>query len=389
MAFTLLEKVSLLRQKSKIFSARVSLTMEKNALSPLRRLASKWILGHMLLFAFSLCTCSGTVQGGEARFFSFYKKGNVLSPFSGRLRAAFPSGNRIAGIIEEKEHKECGMIINHNLSAINAHRVLKFSQWAVDSSMAKLSSGMRINRAGDDPSGLAVSEKMRTQIQGLRQAERNAEDGLSMIQTAEGYLTQVSDIVQRIRVLAIQSSNGIYSREDRQLIQVEVSQLVDEVDRISSQAEFNRFKLLQGQFSKTSTTGSMWLHMGPNANQRERVYIASMSAKALQLRQNNNEAITISTPASANDTIGKADYALGILMRQRANLGAYQNRLEHTAKGLMNAYENVQASESRIRDTDMAEEVVRLTTKQILSQTAIAMLAQAGVRPQAVLQLLQ
>ena len=255
------------------------------------------------------------------------------------------------------------MIINHNLSAINAHRVLKFSQWDVDSSMAKLSSGMRINRAGDDPSGLAVSEKMRTQIQGLRQAERNTEDGMSMIQTTEGYLTQVSDIVQRIRVLAVQSSNGIYSREDRQLIQVEVSQLVDEVDRISSQAEFNRFKLLQGQFSKTSVTGSMWLHMGPNANQRERVYIASMSAKALQLRLNNNEAVTISTPASANETIGKADYALGILMRQRSNLGAYYNRLEHTAKGLMNAYENVQASESRIRDTDMAEEVVRLTTK--------------------------
>ena len=390
MALTLLEKASLFLQKNKIFSDRVSL-VGKNALNPFRCLSSKWIWGPTLLFAFSLCTCSGIVQGEKAIFFSFFdkkKKGKVLAPLSGMLCAAYPPGNRTAGI-EEKEHKECGMIINHNLSAINAHRVLKFSQWAVDSSMAKLSSGMRINRAGDDPSGLAVSEKMRTQIQGLRQAERNAEDGLSMIQTAEGYLTQVSDIVQRIRVLAIQSSNGIYSREDRQLIQVEVSQLVDEVDRISSQAEFNRFKLLQGQFSKTSTTGSMWLHMGPNANQRERVYIASMSAKALQLRQNNNEAITISTPAFANDTIGKADYALGILMRQRANLGAYQNRLEHTAKGLMNAYENVQASESRIRDTDMAEEVVRLTTKQILSQTSIAMLAQAGVRPQAVLQLLQ
>ena len=392
MAFTLLEKISLLRQKTQIFSARVSrtFTMEKKALNPLRRLGSKRILERMLLFAFSLCTYSGIVQGEEAKSFSFYKKGNVFSPFygMGRLYEAFSSGNQIAGI-EAERHKEYGMIINHNLSAINAHRVLKFSQWSVDSSMAKLSSGMRINRAGDDPSGLAVSEKMRTQIQGLRQAERNTEDGLSMIQTAEGYLSQVSDIVQRIRVLAIQSSNGIYSREDRQLIQVEVSQLVDEVDRISSQAEFNRFKLLQGRFSKNSTTGSMWLHMGPNANQRERVYIASMSARALQLRQASNEAVTISTPASANETIGKADYALGILMSQRSNLGAYQNRLEHTAKGLMNAYENVQASESRIRDTDMAEEVVRLTTKQILSQTSIAMLAQAGVRPQAVLQLLQ
>jgi flagellin len=287
------------------------------------------------------------------------------------------------------KHKECEMIINHNLSAINAHRVLKFSQWSVDSSMAKLSSGMRINRSGDDPSGLAVSEKMRTQIHGLRQAERNAEDGLSMIQTTEGYLTQISEIVQRIRVLAIQSSNGIYSNDDRKLIQVEVSQLVDEVDRISSQAEFNRFKLLQGQFSRTSRTGSMWLHMGPNANQRERVYIATMTAKKLQLRLANNRAVSISTPGGANDTIGKADAALSILLRQRSDLGAYQNRLEHTAKGLMNAYENVQAAESRIRDTDMAEEIVKLTTKQILTQTSIAMLAQAGVRPQSILHLLQ
>ena len=313
------------------------------------------------------------IEGKEARF-SFVLDTN---------------GEMLSYMGEIKKHEECKMIINHNLSAINAHRVLKFSQWAVDSSMAKLSSGMRINRAGDDPSGLAVSEKMRTQIQGLRQAERNAEDGLSLIQTTEGYLSQVSDIVQRIRVLSIQSSNGIYSLEDRQLIQVEVSQLIDEVDRISSQAEFNRFQLLKGDFSRTSRIGSMWLHMGPNANQRERIYISTMSSQGLRLRDANNRALSISTPAGANEAIGRADYALGILMHQRANLGAYQNRLEHTAKGLMNAYENIQASESRIRDVDMAEEVVNLTTKQILSQTAIAMLAQAGARPQAVLSLLQ
>lgn len=287
------------------------------------------------------------------------------------------------------KYKERQMIINHNLSAINAYRVLKFSQWEVDKAMTKLSSGMRINRAGDDPSGLAVSEKMRTQIQGLRQASRNAEDGLSMIQTTEGYLAQVSDIIQRIRVLAIQSSNGIYSSEDRQLIQVEVNQLVDEVDRLSSQAEFNRFKLLLGNFSRTSVDGSMWLHMGPNANQRERVYISTMTAEGLSLRFTNQSPVSISTPESANDTIGRADQALDILMRQRADLGAYQNRLEHTARGLLNAYENVQAAESRIRDADMAEEIVNLTTKQILSQTSIAMLAQAGVRPQAILHLLR
>jgi flagellin len=230
---------------------------------------------------------------------------------------------------------------------------------------------------------------MRTQIAGLRQAERNAEDGLSLIQTTEGYLSQVSDIVQRVRVLAIQSSNGIYSNSDRELIQEEVEQLVDEVDRISSQAEFNRFSLFDGRFSKSSNVGSMWLHVGPNANQRERVFIATMSAQALELRNRSGEALSIATPAGANYAIGKLDNALDRLVSQRANLGAHQNRLEHTSRGLMNAYENVQASESRIRDVDMAEEMVNLTTKQILSQTALAMLSQAGIRPRSVMYLLQ
>jgi flagellin len=276
------------------------------------------------------------------------------------------------------------MIINHNMSAVNAHRSLKFNQWEVDKSMAKLSSGERINRSGDDPSGLAVSEKMRTQVQGLRQAERNTEDGLSFIQTTEGYLAQVSDIVQRMRVLAVQSANGIYSNEDRGLIQTEVAQLEDEVNRISSQAEFNRFPLLKGEFARGSKTGSMWFHMGPNQNQHERVFIEAMNAQALGIA-----GVTLSTAGKANDTIGRADKALSVLMRQRAELGAYGNRLEQTARGLMNAYENVQASESRIRDTDMAEEMVNLTTRQILTQTGTAMLAQAGVRPQGILQLLR
>ena len=281
------------------------------------------------------------------------------------------------------------MIINHNMSAVNAHRALKFNVQDVDKSMAKLSTGMRINRAGDDPSGLAVSEKMRTQIQGLRQAERNTEDGISFIQTAEGYLAQTSDILQRIRVLAIQSSNGIYSREDRQLIQVEVSQLVDEVDRLASQAEFNRFRLLQGDFARSSRTGSMWFHMGANANQRERTYIGTMTARALKLKAADGKMISISTPTLANSAIGSADAALERLMKQRADLGAYQNRLEVSARGLMNAYENVQASESRIRDADMAEEMVQLTTRQILVESGTAMLAHAGARPQGVLQLLR
>lgn len=281
------------------------------------------------------------------------------------------------------------MIIKHNMSAVNAHRSLKFNVWEVDKSMMKLSSGERINRSGDDPSGLAVSEKMRTQIQGLRQAERNTEDGMSFIQTAEGYMQQSADIIQRIRVLAIQAANGIYSPEDRQLIQVEVSQLVDEVDRIASQAEFNRFPLLQGDFARTSKEASMWFHMGPNANQRERAYIGTMTSRSLGLRMDANRIISISTPGQANDVIGRADSALEKLMKQRADLGAYYNRLEHSAKGLMSAYENIQASESRIRDADMAEEMVTLTTRQILTQTGIAMLAHAGVRPQGILQLLR
>lgn len=281
------------------------------------------------------------------------------------------------------------MIINHNMSAVSAQRSLKFNQWDVDKSMAKLSSGERINRAGDDPSGLAVSEKMRSQIQGLRQAERNTEDGISFIQTAEGYLQQSADILQRIRVLAIQSANGIYSPGDRQLIQVEVSQLIDEVDRIASQAEFNRFQVLQGDFSKTSRKSSMWFHMGPGKLNRERVYIGTMTSAALGLRMVEKKPFSISTPAMANDMIGKVDEALTKVLRQRADLGAYSNRLEMAAKGLMNAYENVQASESRIRDTDMAEEMVQLTTKEILTHSGIAMLAHAGVRPQGILQLLR
>ena len=281
------------------------------------------------------------------------------------------------------------MIINHNLSAINSHRVLKFQHWDVSKNMERLSSGMRINRAGDDASGLAVSEKMRAQIKGLRQAERNTEDGMSMIQTTEGYLQGVANILQRIRVLAIQSSNGIYTPNDRQLIQVEVSQLIDEVNRIASQAEFNKMPLLQGHFARGSRIGSMWFHMGPNMHQRERVYIQTMTALSLGLARPDGTILTISTPELANESIGVLDVALNQINKQRADLGAYYNRLEHTAKGLMNAYENIQASESRIRDTDMAEEAVQFTKNQILVQSGTAMLAQANLRPQSVLQLLR
>lgn len=281
------------------------------------------------------------------------------------------------------------MIINNNMGAINANRTLKFTHWDVDRSMQKLSSGLRINKAGDDASGLAVSEKMRTQIQGLRQAERNTEDGMSFVQTAEGYLDQSAQIIQRVRVLSVQAANGIYSNEDRQLIQVEVSALVDEVDRIASQAEFNRFKVLTGEFSKVNPKASMWFHMGANANQRERIYIGTMTAQSFKMRDGTGKVIvSLSSPGGANNTIGLMDAALQKLSKQRADLGAYYNRLEMTAKGLMSAYENTQAAESRIRDADMAEEMVNFTRSTILVHTGTAMLAQANLQPQSILRLL-
>ncbi len=280
--------------------------------------------------------------------------------------------------------KECTMRINNNISSVNANRTLKFREWEMDKSMAKLASGERITRSGDDPSGLAVSEKMRTQVNGLRQAERNTEDGMSFIQTADGYLAQTADIMQRVRTLSVQAANGIYSGQDRQLMQVEVSQLVDELDRVASQAEFNRFKLFQGDYARNSRAGSMWFHMGPNQFQRERAYVQTMTAAAFGLK-----GISLTSVAKANDTIGLVDSALEVLMKQRADLGAYANRLETSAKGLMSAYENVMAAESRIRDADMAEEMVSFTRNQILESAAVSMLAQANVRGTAALRLLE
>ncbi len=281
------------------------------------------------------------------------------------------------------------MIINHNMSAINANRSLKFTNWDLKSNMEKLSSGERINKAGDDASGLAVSEKMRTQISGLRQAERNTEDGMSFVQTAEGYLSQTAQIIQRIRVLAVQSANGIYSPEDRQLIQVEVSALVDEVDRIASQAEFNRFKILTGEFSAVNSKSSMWFQLGANMNQRERVFIGTMTAQSFQIKDGTGQlSVRLDTPEGANKAIGLMDEGLQRLNKQRADLGAYYNRLELTAKGLMSAYENIQAAESRIRDADMAETMVEFTKNQVLMQTGVAMLSQANNQSQTVLRLI-
>ena len=285
------------------------------------------------------------------------------------------------------------MIINHNISALFAHRQYGINNRGVEGNMEKLASGLRINRAGDDASGLAVSEKMRSQIRGLRQAERNGENGISFIQTTEGYLQETHDIIQRLRELAVQSANGIYTVEDRMQIQVEVSQLVDELDRIASHAQFNGMNLMTGRFARetgeNTVTASMWFHIGANLDQRERIYIGTMTSDALGVRDvGSRQLMSLSTPDQSNRGIGTLDLALRTINAQRANLGAYQNRLEHAIRGIAIGAENLQASESRIRDVDMAREMVEYTKNVILVQSATAMLAQANTKPQTVLQLL-
>jgi flagellin len=286
------------------------------------------------------------------------------------------------------------MIINHNLSAMFADRSLKVTQNSLTKSMEKLSSGLRINRAGDDASGLAVSEKLRSQIRGLNQASTNASNGISFIQVSEGYLQETQDIIQRMRELAVQAANGIYSDEDRMYIQVEVSQLVDEVDRIASHAQFNGMNMLTGRFARMTgqnlPTGSMWFHIGANMDQRTQVFIGTMTSKGLGIRNVGDDSfVSLETPDGANRTIGVMDAALKIINKQRADLGAYQNRLEHAVVGLDIGAENMQASESRIRDTNMANQMVTYTRDQILSASGTAMLAQANQRTTSVLQLLQ
>lgn len=248
------------------------------------------------------------------------------------------------------------MIINHNMSSINSNRVLKFNNLNVNKDMEKLSSGLKINRAADDASGLAVSEKMRSQIRGLVQAEKNAENGISFIQTAEGYLQETQDVLQRIRELAVQASNGIYTAEDRLYIQVEVSQLIDEIDRIASHAQFNGMNMMTGRFANIehggTPTSSMWLHIGANMDQREQVFIGTMTSQGLGLKEPTglphaaNAAFTLSTPDGANMSIGLMDTALKAVNKQRADLGAYQNRLEHATKGLLIGAENLQDRKS-------------------------------------------
>jgi flagellin len=280
------------------------------------------------------------------------------------------------------------MIINHNMSAMYANRTLGNTGLDIAKDIEKLSSGQRINRAGDDASGLAVSEKLRGQIRGLNQATRNIENGVSFIQTTEGYLQENQDILHRMRELAVQSANGVYTSEDRMQIQVEVSQLVDEVNRIASHAQFNGMNLLTGRFAKGSA--GMQFQVGANMDQNKLVFIGTMTATALGLQgaQGASGTISIEDPTQANAAIGKLDNALKIVSKQRADLGAYQNRFEMAAKGVSVAAENLQAAESRIRDTDMASQMVDYVKNQILDRAGSAMLAQANTRSQNVMTIL-
>jgi flagellin len=272
------------------------------------------------------------------------------------------------------------------MSSINANRVLANKTRDLDKSMEKLASGLRINRAGDDASNLAVSEKMRSQIRGLNQAQKNIENAVSFIQTTEGYLEETTNILQRLRELSVQSSNGIYTPEDRGQIQVEVVQLIDEVNRIASHAQFNGMNMLTGRFMENSAASGdnkMFFHVGANMDQREQVYIGDMTAKALKI-----DAVSLSSTESANASIGTIDNALKAVNRQRADLGGYQNRFEIASQGVAIAAENMQAAESLIRDTNMAGQMVEYVKNNILLQSGTAMLAQANTKSQSVLQLL-
>lgn len=282
------------------------------------------------------------------------------------------------------------MVINHNMSSLFASRQEGINAQALQKSMEKLASGEKINRAGDDASGLSISEKMRSQIRGLNQASRNIGDAISFTNVAEGYLQETTDVLQRIRELAVQASNGVYSNEDRMQIQVEVSQLIAEVDRIASSAQFNGMNLLTGRFAKESDT-VMQFQIGANADQNIRAYIGTMTSQALGLTgiQGTDERISINSPDEANITIATLDAALKNVNKQRADLGAYQNRMEMAQKGINVAAENTQSAESRIRDTDMAEAIVSHTKNQILSSAATAILSQANSQSQNVLALLK
>ena len=278
------------------------------------------------------------------------------------------------------------MIINHNIQAMNSYRSLTNTNTTIGKSLEKLSSGFRINRAGDDAAGLTISEKMRGQIKGLDQATRNAQDGISLIQTAEGALNETHSILQRMRELAVQSSNDTNTTVDRSEIQKEMNQLRQEIDRIGDNTEFNTKTLMTGSFSSTG----LRFHVGANEGQFVSLKFNSMRASALEVNgAETSLALSVTSVTSADAAITTINDAIEEVSAERSKFGAVQNRFEHTINNLRNVSENLQASESRIRDVDMASEMVSYSKDKIISQAGTAMLAQANTTPQGILQLLR
>ncbi|WP_456273258.1 flagellin Hag [Bacillus sp. AK031] len=274
------------------------------------------------------------------------------------------------------------MRINHNIAALNTYRQLGSANNMQSKSMEKLSSGLRINRAGDDAAGLSISEKMRGQIRGLEQASRNAQDGISLIQTAEGALNETHSILQRMRELAIQGANDTNVTADRESIKDELQQLKKEIDRISSDTEFNEQKLI-------AASGTYNFQVGANSGQVIAVTIGSMNASSLATNLTQAAITGLSGFDEFTSFVTHVNSALTKVSKERSKLGAYQNRLEHTITNLDTSAENLTAAESRIRDVDMAKEMMNQTKNSILSQASQAMLAQANQQPQGVLQLLR
>jgi len=284
---------------------------------------------------------------------------------------------------------EAGLRIMHNVAADYAHRQLTLSNTRLNGSLEKLSSGYRINHAADDAAGLAISEKFRTQINGLDQAGRNTQDGMSLIQTAEAGLEELHSILQRMRTLAVQASNDTLTDSDRGQIQLEVNQLLSEIDRMQTSVQFNTKTLLDGSFK--SGTASLNFHVGANMNQVFSVNISTFSTAGLSIAKlsDGSTAFGVDTRLHAESAIQLLSNAINTVSSERANLGAVQNRLEHTHNFILISKENQQAAESRIRDVDMAAEMVKYTKEQIIAQASQSMLSQANMRPQSILQMLK
>ncbi len=269
------------------------------------------------------------------------------------------------------------MVVQHNLTAMNSNRMLGITTGQQAKSTEKLSSGYKINRAADDAAGLAISEKMRRQIRGLTQASANAQDGISCVQTAEGALTEVHDMLQRMNELAVKAANGTQTTADRGYIDQEVQALISEIDRVASTTTFNEKNLLNGNFT------GVGLQVGAEARQLITLSISAMNSTGLTLT-----GVAVTTASTAQSAISTIKIALAQVSKQRSDLGAVQNRLEHTIKNLDNVVENTTSAESAIRDTDMASEMVKFSNNNILAQAGQSMLAQANQSNQGVLSLL-